>query len=82
MSEEQNNTPQPSSDHMTELRGGALRGSGALEVIAHVTENPTVAATVATTAGVTAKHFLDKMRDPSQKDPPHGGLWVPPSAEE
>jgi len=85
MPDEQNNTakrPLPSGDALAQ-RSGGLTGSGALEFIAHVAENPTVAATVATTAGVTAKHYLDKLKEPPPpQDPPHSGLWVPPSADE
>jgi hypothetical protein len=84
MPEEQSNTTRQPSPHgdTASQRSGALTGSGALEFIAHVTENPTVAATMATTAGVTAKHLLDKLKQPQSQDPPHSGLWVPPSADE
>jgi hypothetical protein len=65
-----------------EERGG-LTGSGALQVVAEVVENPAVAAAFGATVGATVNHLLNRPKEPPQPpEPPHSGLWIPPGSEE
>jgi hypothetical protein len=64
------------------LQRDSLAGSAA-QFLMEASQNPAVAATVGATVGATVTKVLNRPKDPTPPpDPPHGGLWVPPSAEE
>ena len=64
----------------TAQRGG-LTGSGAMELLVDLSQNPTVAATTAVATGVGLTKLLNRPKEPPPPDPPPK-LWVPPGTDD